>query len=177
MASTPFGICPAAPAAAMISLALPRRTFGASAKRSSVVRVRKAVAPAPTGSSTQGMPVATAFRAASDMLATQEWSSVPILTTRAADMAVNSSTSSGACTMAGEAPSARSTFAVQFMTTKFVMLCTSGLRSRSRSRWSPIMSDEIAAPMAKPCSRIATGWLSTKSVPIRYTTTRAQYAN
>ena len=41
-------------------------------------------------------------------------------------MATISATSSGACAMIGDAPTASSPFAVVFMTTALVMLCTSG---------------------------------------------------
>ena len=45
------------------------------------------------------------------MASTQGGDRVPILTTSASEIATKSSTSSTACTMAGEAPSASSTFA------------------------------------------------------------------
>jgi len=81
------------------------------------VLVRYAVAPAPTGSSAHGRPRALAARAAFSIALTQAGESVPMLMTRAEEIATNSSTSSLAWTMAGEAPKASSALAVLFITT------------------------------------------------------------
>ncbi len=91
----------------------------------------------PTGSRTQGTPERTAVAAASSMLLTNAASSVPILTTRACEIATNASTSSAACTIAGDAPIARSALAVMFITTKLVMLWTSGRRARDWPQRQP----------------------------------------
>ena len=65
------------------------------------------------------------------MLSIQAGSSVPMLSTSDCAIATMSSTSSCACAITGEAPAASSTLALKFITTKLVMLCTSGLRSRT----------------------------------------------
>ena len=101
----------------MISLALPRMQAGRSLASAAEVVVRYVVAPAPTGSSTHGMPRAPAVRTAFSIAVTQAGESVPIFTTSAAEIATNSSTSSLAWIMAGEAPSASRAFAVLFITT------------------------------------------------------------
>ena len=102
---------------ARISDALPRTTAGFTPRSCSAVEVRSAVAPAPTGSSTHGLPSVRACAAARRMPVTHEGESVPMLITSAWAIETNSSTSSLACTMAGEAPIASSAFAVLFITT------------------------------------------------------------
>ena len=107
-------------------------TVGLWARSLRTVSVRYLVAPTATGSSTQGTPLACAVAAARSIAATHGAESVPILMTRLDAMGTNSSTSSTAWTMAGEAPMASSALAVTFITTKLVMLWTSGWRARSR---------------------------------------------
>ncbi len=75
------------------------------------------MAPAPTGSSTQGMPSAAARSAARSMAATQGGDRVPMFTVSAEEIATNSSTSSAACTIAGDAPMASSAFAATSIAT------------------------------------------------------------
>jgi hypothetical protein len=59
---------------------------------------------------------------------------VPMLSTSAPARAVISSTSPAACAITGEAPIASSALAVKFITTRLVMLWTSGRLSRSAER-------------------------------------------
>ncbi len=134
--STP---CPAPsrPASVRISEALPRMTVGRSATSRCETSVRSDVAPTPTGSRTQGLPATFIASAASSMDAAQAGSSVPMLTVSTRASAANSTTSSRAWTIAGEAPTARSTFAMTFMATKFVMLWTRGRSARMASRIVP----------------------------------------
>jgi hypothetical protein len=106
----------AAPSA-RISEALPRSAAGFSERSFNAVEVRSEVAPAPTGSSAQGLPCVRAAAAARRMAVIHGGESVPMLITSAWAMETNSSTSSLACTIAGEAPTASSAFAVLFMTT------------------------------------------------------------
>src|SRR5260221_504529 len=79
--------------------------------------VRYAVAPTPTGSSTHGIARARARNAARRMASTHLGDSVPMLITSAREIETKSSTSSTACTMAGDAPTASSALAVVFFTT------------------------------------------------------------
>ena len=81
------------------------------------VSVRYVVAPAPTGSSTTGMPSAFAARPAASIASTQCGESVPMFSTSAPARATISSTSSRACAITGSAPSASVAFAVSFITT------------------------------------------------------------
>jgi len=131
----------AAPAELMISEPLPRITvIGTAPTRRSMAWLRYGVAPAPTGSSTRGMPRAAAARSARSMDWTQYGSSVPMLTTRAWAIAAMSSTSSWACAITGAAPAASSTLALKLITTRLVMLWTSGVRSRTAA-----ISDQSSA--------------------------------
>jgi len=79
------------------------------------------------------MPRALATSSAWHMLLIQYGSSVPMLSTRAWAMAAMSVTSSWACAITGEAPMASSTLALKFITTRLVMLCTSGRWARTAS--------------------------------------------
>ena len=82
---------------AMISAAFPLITVGPwLSTRSLHVRVRREVAPQPTGSSTQGFASWWALAAAFCMDATQGVDSVPMLIDNADASATNSSTSSSA---------------------------------------------------------------------------------
>ena len=74
-------------------------------------RCDSAVAPTPTGSSTQGRPRRAATSADASMPTTQSVDRVPMLTTSASAIAPKSSASSGAWTIAGEAPIASSALA------------------------------------------------------------------
>jgi hypothetical protein len=58
-----------------------------------------------------------------------------MFSTSALAKATISSTSFSACAITGEAPAASRMFAVKFITTKFVMLCTSGWPARTASRF------------------------------------------
>ena len=105
-------------ARAMISEALPRTICGRTmSRRRREASVRRREAPAPTGSSTTGLPLARMSFPASSMLSSHGASSVPILRTRAESMSVRSSSSSGAWAMSGEAWAARRALAVTFITT------------------------------------------------------------
>jgi hypothetical protein len=107
----------------MISDALPRITVMVAASRIwRAARVRKVVAPAPTGSSTTGRSSVLALRAVLIMVATQSLVRVPMLSTSARARETISSTSSVLCAITGEAPAASSALAVTFMTTRLVML-------------------------------------------------------
>ncbi len=88
------------------------------------------IAPAATGSITQGLRAAFAAATASRIAAACGEDMVPRLTTSASAIAANSATSSVLSTIAGEAPSASSAFAVVLVTTALVMLWTSGTRAR-----------------------------------------------
>ena len=79
--------------------------------------VRYAVAPAPTGSRTTGIPRALAALPASSIASIHCSESVPMLSTSADASPTISSTSSRACAITGSAPSASVAFAVSFMTT------------------------------------------------------------
>ena len=93
------------------------------------------------------MPAVFARIAANLLAAICSEYKVPMLTTSAWLSATKSSTSSLECTMAGEAPSASSAFALLFITTKLVMLCTRGRRSRmalsNLQIWSAVTAVEI----------------------------------
>jgi len=103
---------------ARISEALPRMMAGRMAlTRARAVAVRYSVAPAPTGSSTIGMPRSSARSAAMYMALTHSLLRVPMLITRAEAMPTISAASSSAWAITGEAPMASSAFAVLFMTT------------------------------------------------------------
>jgi len=93
-----------------------------------------------------GMPRALASSPAASIASIHFSSSVPMLRTRAPAWATISRTSSMAWAMTGDAPSASSTLAVSFMTTKFVMLWMSGVRALIRPsdcavRWARSSSD------------------------------------
>src|SRR5579872_365747 len=113
---------PGRPANAATSPAFPRTqaTRTASSRRRDCA-VRNAVAPAPTGSSTTGTPAAFARRPANSITSTTWAVSVPMLSTRAPAAATISSTSSAACAITGDAPTARVTLATSFTVTTFVM--------------------------------------------------------
>ena len=81
------------------------------------VVVRYCVAPAPTGSSTTGIPRSLAAAPAISIASIQSSESVPMLSTSAPARPAISRTSSFACAITGSAPSARIAFAVSFMTT------------------------------------------------------------
>ena len=139
--STPR-VCTLAPATLMISEPLPRITVGEAVfSSSSMLALRYAVAPAPTGSSTVGMPRCAAVSRARRMLSIQAGSSVPMLSTSDCAMPAMACTSSCACAITGEAPAASNTLAFRFITTKLVMLCTRGPRSRT-ALMSAQMSEE-----------------------------------
>ena len=70
-----------------------------------------------TGSSTQGTPAPRAASAAFSMPLCQWGEIVPTLIVTAPAMGANSAVSSAACTMAGEAPEASTTFAATFIAT------------------------------------------------------------
>ncbi len=134
MDSTPR-ISAAAPARNATSAALPRTTATSTSSRMRRAEsLRRVVAPAPTGSSTTGTPARLAALPARTIESTRSGHSVPMFRTTAPAIEANSSTSPGACAMTGSAPSARIALAVSFITTKFVMLCMSGLVSRMRVR-------------------------------------------
>ena len=106
------------PTSVATSPAFPRRTVTSTSSSSRrAVSVRYAVAPAPTGSSTTGMPRSFAALPASSIASTQCSESVPMLSTSAPARPTISATSSCACAITGSAPSARIAFAVSFMTT------------------------------------------------------------
>jgi len=106
------------PTSVATSPALPRSTVTSISSRIRfAVSVRYVVAPAPTGSSTTGMPRAFATRPAMSIASTQCGESVPMLRTSAPAIAAISSTSSRACAITGSAPSASVAFAVSFITT------------------------------------------------------------
>ena len=99
------------------SPALPRSTVtSTSARIRRAVSVRYGVAPAPTGSSTIGMPRRAAVAPASSIASTQRRERADVDHERTGDAAI-SSTSSGACAITGSAPSASVALAVSFMTT------------------------------------------------------------
>jgi hypothetical protein len=100
-----------------ISDALPRITVGLRRARSPATPVRYGVAPAPTGSSTHGVPSATARSTAISIASTHGGDSVPMLITSAREMPAKSAASSRACTIAGEAPMASSALAVTSIAT------------------------------------------------------------
>src|SRR5512135_3662197 len=66
-----------------------------------------------------------------------------MFTTSACAMPTISRTSSCACAITGDAPAASSTLALKFMATRFVMLCTSGDRSRTAAM-SAQRSEEVS---------------------------------
>src|SRR5690554_6353978 len=84
------------------------------------------------------MPLAFAVWPDWSMASTHSGFRVPILRTKAEAMAAMSFTSSRAWAIIGEAPTASRALAVLFITTKLVMLCTSGLFWRTAAR-----SDEM----------------------------------
>ncbi len=129
--STPR-VPPAAPARAMISDPLPRTMHGRTRSMiCAAVVVRRVDAPAPTGSSTTGMPRSRAAAPARNMLSIHGALRVPMFSTSAETMFTSSAISSRAWAMMGEAPAASSALAVTFMTTKLVMLCTRGASRRT----------------------------------------------
>ena len=77
------------------------------------------------------MPRALAAASASCMLCTQYASSVPMFKTSDWAIPAISATSSWACAITGAAPAASSTLALRLITTRLVMLCTSGLAVRT----------------------------------------------
>ena len=99
------------------------------------------MAPTATGSSTHGAPTSWAARAASVMPSTHEGDGVPMFTPTADAMRANSPDSWGSWTIAGEAPTAFSTFAATSIETKLVMYCTSGDRSRTAATIVAVVVD------------------------------------
>ena len=70
--------------------------------------------------------------------------SVPMLSTKAPARETISSTSSWAWAITGEAPAAKSTLALKFITTRLVMLCTRGLLRRIRAKSLAAWADSVA---------------------------------
>ena len=101
-----------------ISDKLPRmtakRTFSTSSR---VVSFRRADAPAPTGSSTTGIPFSLAVWPALTIDATVRAFSVPMFSTSALLMEVMSATSPMSSAMMGEPPQASSALATSFTVT------------------------------------------------------------
>ncbi|MNN46454.1 hypothetical protein D3C81_1608360 [compost metagenome] len=121
-ASTPL-LVQVRPTTFATSAALPLRAVSLISRVSlAVTSVRKAVAPAPTGSSTTGTPCRLADLPASSMDSMTYSFSVPIFRTTAADICATSAASSWESAMNGEAPSASSPLAEKLATTMFVML-------------------------------------------------------
>ena len=115
--STPR-VAAAPPASAFASDMFPRTTDTASlSSRSEAVRVRRADAPAPTGSSTMGWPSSLARSPAANMPWMERSLSVPMFSVRPPQMDVMSNTSAGSSLMMGLAPMARSAFAQSFTVT------------------------------------------------------------
>ena len=100
--STPF-TSPPIPDSTPISPALPLITVGRMDMRASAVSVRYAVAPAPTGSRSMGMPLEDAVRNATSIEPTVLALSVPMLTTVDDEIDTMSATSSPSV-MTGEPP-------------------------------------------------------------------------
>ncbi len=102
--STPFAAA-CAPATKRISDRLPRiAAKRISLSRRSTVRFRSGDAPAPTGSSTTGIPLALAAFPAASMDSTVRVFSVPMLSTTAEARAAMSAASAISSAMMGEAP-------------------------------------------------------------------------
>ena len=115
---SPPRVAAAPPASAFISDMLPRMTDTASlSSKSPATRVRKADAPAPTGSSTIACPSSLARSPAANMPSMERSLSVPMLSVSPPQMDVMSSTSAGSSLMMGLAPMARSAFAQSFTVT------------------------------------------------------------
>ena len=94
-------------ASVLISEILPRMTVNLIFSISSTaVFVRRADAPAPTGSSSTTWPRAFAFAPARNMPSMLRWFSVPMLMFRPPQIDVMSSTSSGSSDMIGLPPQA-----------------------------------------------------------------------
>ena len=130
--STPRTVA-SAPAIQPISPAFPFKIAISSSSRSfRVLSVRSVVAPAPTGSSTIGIPHSLARFPAQIIAAIWSRVSVPILRTRAPAILTISATSSAAFVMTGAAPMQRVIFAQSLIVTSLVIWCTRGPVSRTR---------------------------------------------
>ena len=90
------------------------------------------------------MALRRAPSAALSMASVQVADKVPMLITRAPMKLPNSSSSSTACTMAGEAPIASSALAAMSIETKLVMFWTSGRLALKASRARPA---SVATPI------------------------------
>ena len=116
-ASTPF-VVPLPRARVLISEMLPRMTVrGSSCMRLTAVFVRRAEAPAPTGSNKMGWPSAAAFLPARCIASMLRWLRVPMFRFRPPQRAVMSSTSSGSSDMMGLPPQAKRTLATSLTVT------------------------------------------------------------
>ena len=116
-ASTPL-VVPEPAARVLISEMLPRTTVNLTSSRSlRAVWVRRALAPAPTGSSTTGWPSSLAFFPAVNMEGMVFWFRVPMLMFRPPQMEVMSSTSWMSSDMMGLPPQASSTLATSLTVT------------------------------------------------------------
>ena len=121
------------PARAAISEALPRIAVGRSAAARRMREVRKSTAPTLTGSRTQGLPAAAATSMAASAASSWWFEAVPKLMSTPLAMPANCPASASWSSIAGEAPTARSTFALNCCTTVFVMHWMSGCPARSRA--------------------------------------------
>ena len=83
--------------------------------------MRRAEAPAPTGSSTTGMPIRLAWWPLFTIASSLRGLSIPRFSTSARQAAVISAPSSGTSAMMGLAPAASSTLAQSLMVTLLVM--------------------------------------------------------
>ena len=97
---------------------------------------------------------------------------VPMLTTSAEAIATISATSSGACAMMGDAPTASRPFAVVFMTTALVMLWTRGRARRMAARtaagvWSPACPSVVGLVIAVSGGPAARGPAETDAMVAR----------
>ena len=116
-ASTPF-VVPFPSAKVFISEMFPRITVSSSSSISRIdVSVRRALAPAPTGSKSMGCPSSLAFFPAVNIPSMVRSFNVPILIFSPPQIAVISATSLGSSDMIGLAPQANSTFATSFTVT------------------------------------------------------------
>ena len=130
--STPRPPAPA-PASAAISDALPRTTVGRAAAACRILRVRKATTPTLTGSSTQGLPVSPATLIAASAASSWWLLAVPRLMRMPSATPANCAASASWSIMAGAAPAASSTLALNCCTTVLVMACTSGAEASRRA--------------------------------------------
>ena len=145
------------PAKVNTSEAFARMTAGApTCNASSATWVRHGI-PTPTGSSTHGVSLPAAPRAATTMASAVSRYGVPILTSTPSATEANPSDSEGLSTIAGTAPAANNTFAVKLATTMFVKHCTSGLSRRSRSTDSDTRFDNSVMPTTSFASITRTG--------------------